>query len=465
MNKAVTPKPAQPKSQSIALTTGGKLQRKRWSDQRQSRYLAYSVVLEEAGSPRLMRLAMLTVTLVVGAFLIWSWFTPVREVSSSFGQVITSDNIHIVQHLEGGIVQSIAVEDGKPVKKGDVLMTLEPTGRRAELDQMRSRRDSLLVQMERIRAFVDNREPDFTDIKSVAQVKADQLAILQQSRLALDSQRAVLAAQVSQQEQDIQLLDQQETEALRDITLLEEELELQQGLLEKGLISRVRVITTQRDVNSAKSRLTQARGDRNRSREALTEIKQRLVELDDRARSDALNQMGILGTELAQVQESMRKLEDRVQRLELRSPATGMVNGLIVTTIGGVVAPGAPIMEIVPDGDALFVEAKITTRDIGHLVVGQSVLVKVVTYDFARYGGVPGILESISPTTFLENGGEPYYKGRVALSQTFVGRDPRANHLAPGMTVQADITTGEKTIFQYLMKPIYTTLNESFRER
>ena len=181
---------------------------------------------------------MLTVTLVVGAFLVWSWFTPVKEVSSSFGQVVTSDNIHIVQHLEGGIVQSIAVEEGKPVKKGDMLMTLEPTGRRAELDQMRSRRDSLLVQMERIRAFVDNREPDFADIKSVAQVKADQLAILQQSRLALDSQRAVLAAQASQQEQDIQLLDQQETEALRDIALLEEELELQQGLLEKSLISQ-----------------------------------------------------------------------------------------------------------------------------------------------------------------------------------------------------------------------------------
>lgn len=445
--------------------TGGRLKKSQRLDTRQSRYLAYSVVLEEAGGPRLMRLAMVTITLVVAAFVAWTWITPIREVSTSFGQVIPGSSIQTVQHLEGGIIKEILAEEGLIVEQGDVLMRLEPAGAQSELAQTIARQNTLMLQMERLRAFAEDRDPDFSMIDGLQDVKNDQLSILTQERASLDSQRAVLDSQYAQKQEEIVLFNQQENGVLEDISLMEEELALRQGLFDKGLDSRIRVLAAQREVNNARSALTQLRGDRSRAREALLEIDQRIVELEDRTRQTALTELGSLGTELSQVRENLTRLEDRVRRLDVVAPATGRVNNMVLTTIGGVVAPGAPVMEIVPVNTELLVETKISTRDIGHLSVGQDVTVKVVTYDFARYGGIEGTLANISPTTFTEDSEEPYYRGRVELAQNFVGNDPRANIIAPGMTVQADITTGEKTLFQYLMKPIYTTFTESFTER
>jgi membrane fusion protein, adhesin transport system len=137
----------------------------------------------------------------------------------------------------------------------------------------------------------------------------------------------------------------------------------------------------------------------------------------------------------------------------------------MVHTVGGVIPPGAIITEIVPLDKELVVEAKIQPRDVGHVRIGQPVTVKVTTYDFSRYGGITGELKDVSASTFLDEQGEPYYKGIVELDRNYVGKDPMHNRVMPGMTVQADIKTGKKTLFSYLLKPVYSSVSTAFRER
>lgn len=220
-----------------------------------------------------------------------------------------------------------------------------------------------------------------------------------------------------------------------------------------------------RDYNEVKGELAKLMGERRRALQALQEVKSRQIEQESRAREDALSIMGSVIGELAQVQRSIAKLEDRVKRLVVRAPVRGIVKGLKVHTVGGVIPAGGQVLDIVPVDEEMVVEAKINPRDVGHIHLGQPVQVKVTTYDFARYGGITGVLESVSATTFVDEAGDPYYKGMVRLDRSYVGHDPTLNQVLPGMTVQADINTGKKTLLQYFLKPIYSSIDSSFRER
>jgi len=175
--------------------------------------------------------------------------------------------------------------------------------------------------------------------------------------------------------------------------------------------------------------------------------------------------MGAVTAELAQVREAVAKRDDRANRLEIRAPVRGIVKELQAHTIGGVIAPGALVLEVVPMDKELIVEARVATTDVGHIEIGQPVTVKVLTYNYARYGGIPGRLRSASASTFVAEDETPYYKAVVELDRNYVGGNPDRNLVLPGMTMQANIKTGRKTLLQYLLKPAYSSINEAFRER
>ena len=161
----------------------------------------------------------------------------------------------------------------------------------------------------------------------------------------------------------------------------------------------------------------------------------------------------------------MVKFGDRVDRLKVRAPAHGLVTGLTVNTINSVIEPGKVLMEIVPVDKKLIVESRVTTEDIGHVHVGQKATVKVGSYDPQRFGTITGQVDKISPSTFLDEEQKPYYKAVIELEKQYLGAIPNTFKLLPGMTVQADIRTGEKTVLDYLLKPIYRGFQNAFQER
>jgi len=432
------------------------------------RHLAQAVVFEEGGVDTLVRGTMLTTIFTVLALVGWSSITPVKEVAVTNGQVVPTSQIHSVQHLEGGIVAQVLVHEGQFVEKGDVLVKLDPAQAVSELEQTRARESGLALRAERLRAFAEGRTPNFAVVSEVGDGQTqsqDQSTIFVAQENARDSALDVLEKQISQRRADIALMNDQVQSVNRQIEVMGKEVELREQLMKDNLITKLSYYSFVREFERLKGDRARLLGQTRTAREALGEADSRFRDQSRKLNHDAYNEMGTVTAELAQLREARSKLEDRVARLEITAPVRGIVQELAVTSPGTVIQQGGLVTKILPVDDALIVENQITPRDVGHVKPGQPVRIKVASYDFARFGAVTGTLTRVSPSTFLDEKKAPYYKGQVTLTKGYVGEDPERNRILPGMTVQVDVITGEKTILQYLLKPIYLAATQAFQER
>lgn len=433
---------------------------------RQARFLAQSVILEESGSSGAIRMVILSVAVIVIAAAVWSALTHIDEVAVTAGEVVPAGQVQTVQHLEGGIIKEILVKEGEAVEAGSVLFRLDATQAATDLEQTRARRAGLQIQAERLRSIGASRTPDFSAfVDRYPDLVADQEAIYDGQVEARDGRRAVLVQQTEQRLAEIRRTEEEQETIARNAEILAEELDLRERLFRQGLTSKIAYLNVKRQVNEARGEISRLIQEGERLEEALVESENRLEELDADLREQSLAELSEVVTELAQVDESLARLEDRVSRLEIRSPVRGIVKGIRNQTVGGVIPAGGIALEVVPVDEELQVETRISTRDVGHVRIGQEVNVKVTSFDFARFGGIDGELRDVSASTFIDEQGEPYYKGVVVLNQNYVGIDPKRNKVIPGMTVQADILTGNKTLFEYMLKPVVTSVSNAFHER
>lgn len=435
-------------------------------DQRQTRFLGHAEQLEETGPPLGPRVTVQIVVLLIVGFLAWSHFAPVKETAVAIGQIAPSAPVQTVQHFEGGIIGEVLVADGERVRAGQPIARLRDEPSTADLDQMRVREAALALRGERLRAFAEGREPQFHVIApDQPELIRDQGALLKLQQDTRAGQRGVLRRQLAERQAEINTLNEQVRILRRQIEIASEEMEMRKELLEKGLVSRIVFLDTQRALGKAQSDLVGAQGGVLRAREQVGEIEQRLAELDLRLANDALNELGQVASELAQLREVLRKGTDRVDRLTIAAPVAGIVKGLRVLSGGSVVPPGGIVAEIVPMGEELIAEVRVSPRDIGNVTAGQRAAIRVSAFDPVRHGHVDGYVARISASTFDDRDGQPFYRAVIALSANHVGADPARNAVLPGMTVQVDIETGSRSVLQYLIKPVYLTLAAAMRER
>lgn len=429
-------------------------------------YVADSILLEESGMPTLVRSSIIAAIAITLLFVGWSAVTRTAEISVAPGAIKPSGNIRELQHLEGGIVTEILVAEGDIVERGEVLVKLEPTAVASDLARVTGRHRTLLLQAERLRAFIEGRDPDFGDIgPRDAALAASQLRILEGQVAAREASREVLVQQLSAQESRLAGLKKQAETTRKHIGLLQSELDARSGLAEKGLTSRFQLLRSQQEMNRAQGTLAQIASEREQAERTIAETRGRIDELDATSRADALEELGKVTDELRDMQEAIGKYGNQFERLDVRAPVRGIVQVLNTHTVGGVVDAGETIAEIVPMNDDLVAEVRLSPRDIGHITAGQAAKIKLATYDFARYGAVDGVLQSVSPTTLFDDDGNPYYKGIVRLNQNYLGTDPERNPIAPGMTLSAEILTQDRSLLQYLLRPIYRGVKEGFHER
>ncbi|MBB4267574.1 HlyD family type I secretion periplasmic adaptor subunit [Roseospira visakhapatnamensis] len=434
---------------------------------RQARHLAQSIVLEESGPSALVRIGLMLICAQVVVFLIWAGLTEVKEVASAPGTVVPSSNLQIVQHKEGGIVREVLVEKGQLVEQGAVLMRLDPVVARSELERLLTRRVSLQLKAERLRAFGERRDPDFSFAEDrFASLVDDQRRILELQQEEHAASREVLLNQLESNSKEMELVTNKIESLRRQLVLLEQQREMRRTLMVQGLSSRLHFLEVQRDIERMKGEITELTNQITVGERQRAEIESRLDEFEATNRRDALDEVGDVNAEISEVDQLIAGESDRLNRLAIIAPTRGLVQDLTVRTPGAVVQPGGALLSLVPIDDALIVESRIQTRDVGHVHAGQPVTVRVTAYDFARYGSVDGVLTDVSPTTFLdEQTGLPYYKGVVRLHKNNVGQRDGENPILPGMTVDASIVTGEKTVLAYLLRPIYISLTQAFQER
>ena len=434
------------------------------ADPSRVRHLSLAIQLEEGGQPKLMRVAVWLVMALLASAIVWASATEVAQVARAPGEVVPSGSVVAVQHLEGGIVRKLAAREGDLVEEGQTIMEIDRTAAMAELDQLRARETALRLQAERLRAFADGRVARL-ESREEQGLSEDQSAILRSQEAARTTQRAVLERQVAGRRQDLAALEAQRETMQRQLRITGEALDMRQRLFDQGLNSRLSLLDIQREQTRVQGEIATVQVNIVRAREAVTEAEQRLVELDARLANESMREFGAVTTELRQIEEARVRLEDRVARTTVTAPVRGVIKDLRVRSEGAVATPGQTLLEIVPVGRELEIEARIQPSDIGQIRLGQSVSVKVSTFDYARFGSVQGEVRQISATTFVDQQGRPFYRAMVGLKRDHVGDDPTRNKLAPGMTVLADIKTDERTILRYLLNPIYRSLDSAFHEK
>lgn len=448
--------PASPPSTALSTAT-----------YQRNRYLAQSVLFEESGVSRLARVALFLVSLGVLFFFAWASYFTIDEVAHTPGQVISAAPVQHIQHLEGGIVQEILVRERDIVQEGQVLVRMDPQIPQAALQKIRTEESVLRAWQIRLQAFLEESEADFSVLlPEFAGVVTSQEQLLKAQRQARESQRTLLTSQAKGHLQEREQLQGEVPFIRTRIQLIKEQKTAQENALRKGAASRQDLIHVEQQLNDAEVELHRNLDQQARAEKASRETLLELTKREDDLWEKTVGELSKVTAELEKVGEGLAQAMDRVARLEVRSPVHGIIQNMPVKTVRGVLTPGALIAEIIPIGPVRYLEARIRTLDVGHLAVGQRVTVNVTAYDFSRYGGIDGTLEFISPTTFEEsNGQEPYYKGLIRLHKTYVGHQPKVNEVLPGMVVQADIHTGAKTLMEYLLKPIYSSIDQSFRER
>ena len=433
--------------------------------EKQTRYLSQAIQLEEAVNPQIMRVTMTIVSMALMTFIVWAGFTNINEVARTPGEIVPRGHQQIVQHLEGGLVKEIFVQDSEIVDKGKILVTLDDKSLKKDIERLNTKQIFLKQQIERFRAYIEKREPNFSDtgIQNDAALN-DQYAFFESMKDAKEKEERIIRKQIDQKKQSIRSLKTDLATAQRNFSIARDVYQRRSELNKKGYASDMQLLEDERNVNQIRGDIDRLNNQILVSNTEISEFEGRLESLSARNINEINEKLDQIMAEEAQNKELMAKLTEQFERMHIKAPVRGLVKGLAVNTIGGVIQPGQTIMEIVPLNHQLEASVKISPQDIGHLKVGQSVQLKFSTFDFSRYGSMEGKLEQISPTTFAAEDGSRYYRGRVSLDKAFVGSNPN-NIVLPGMTVMADIITGEKSILQYMLKPIHISLKTAFTER
>ncbi len=395
----------------------------------------------------------------------WSAVMPLTEISTSAGEIVTSEAVHRVQHLEGGIVSRVLVEEGDKVEAGQTLLELAPKIAETELSQLHTRQAGAKVRIDLLTGALAGTLPDAAEPGSGhAAIVAAEIQALEARRESFERQTEVLRQQMAERESERIILNLRHTALGRQIELGEEKIEAQRKLAASGNFPRLKIIDEERALLGLTSERTEMETEKLRLGERIRGAEARIAELKAIFDSELAAEISTLTKEAAELELAISQASDRVGRLLVSAPVAGRVQDLQIRSDGGIIAPGAILMNIVPDDATLRVEAKVSTRDIGHVQVGQPVEIKVQTFDYSRFGKLDGRISRISPTTFLDPDGTPYFRAVIDLDRDHLGAGDTLR-LAPGMTVTADIVTGEKTLLGYLATPILKSLNSGLRER
>ena len=365
---------------------------------------------------------------VLLTFGVWAYWAKLDQITRAPGAVIASSRTQIIQSQEGGTINDLLVKEGDTVEADQVLIKFERTRFETSYLEARAKAAGLMATVARLQAEVLGTKLEFpSELNKYPEFKKSQAMLFNKRQSAIKEDIASLQAMIK---------------------LVQQELEMTEPLLKSGDVSRTDILRLQRQLVEMKSQVTNKR---------------------NKYFQDAQAELGKAQEELAGVQQSLTQRKSQLDLTELRAPVRGVVKNVRITTLGGVIRPGEEVMQIVPLEDDLVIQAKVSPADIAFLKPGQDVAVKIDAYDYTVYGELSGKLTYISADTLSEDlrqGEQPYYRAQVrTLGRQFSGRPDEKLEIQPGMTATIEVKTGQRTVLQYLTKPVIKTLSQSLGER
>lgn len=419
-------------------------------------------------SPRVMRITLWAIFAFFICMFFWSALADIDEVTRGEGRAIPSARLQKIQNLEGGIVAQVYVRDGDIVNAGAPLIRLDDTRFRSNAEETGADRLALQARVERLTAQTNGEttltlSPDI--VKGAPDIAKGEMELFTTINNRVNSTIAGLNEQLVQKKQELLDMQTKAAQYRKSLQLLQQEISLSVPLISKGAISRVEVLRLQRTEVDTRGQLDTTTVAIPGAIAAVKEIESKIKETLDNTRSDALTQLNQARTDLSKAEATSKAIEDRVNRTMVVSPVRGIVQQVMVNTIGGVIQPGNDMVEIVPLDDTLLIEAKIRPQDIAFIHPGQEAMVKFSAYDYTIYGGLAAKLVQISPDTVTDKDGNSFYVIRLRTDKNHLGTDDKPLLIIPGMVASVDIITGKRTILQYLLKPILRARADALHER
>ncbi len=374
------------------------------------------------------RIVLWATFISLAVLVTWAYHATIDQITRAPGSVIASSRTQVIQSQDGGTLEALLVREGDVVEAGQVLARLERTRAETAFLEAKARAAALAAAHARLSAEVFGKPLAFgPETQDYPEFRENQASLKAKRKAALDEEIAALD---------------------RTRRLVEQELQMNQPLVASGDVSRTEILRLQRQIADLQA---QATNRRNRFfQEAQAELSKTLEDLTG-------------------VMQQLAQRQSQLEQTELRAPVRGVVKNVRITTQGGVIRPGEEVLQIVPLEDDLVIEAKVSPADIAFLAPGLDAVIKIDAYDYTIYGGLPGRLTFISADTMKEDlrqGEAPYYRVQIrTTSRQFPNRPQAKLDIQPGMTATAEIKTGERTVFQYLTKPVLKTLNEALGER
>lgn len=404
---------------------------------------------------------------LLAAAVVWANFARLDEVAVTPGEVIPQGKVKVIQHLEGGIIERIYVTEGAVVQAGDPLVLLDLATAGVNRDELQARLDGELLRRARLMSELEGND---LQLPPGASKRHPNLAESERKgfrarRRSLETTLGVLREQLRQRQLEVEELEARKRSVTRNLGLARERLKMSRSLLSEGLTAKMEHLKLRAEVEELQGEIQSLEPAVPRARAAVAEAEQRIDEGRNVFQQDAQERMGQTEQAIAQLEEVLAEATEQGMRAEIKSPINGVVKKLRYYTIGGVISPGEPIMEIVPTGDKLVVEAKLSPTDRGYVSEGQSAIVKVTTYDFVRYGGLQGTVTHVAPDSSTGENRAPYFRVIVTTDKTYLGEKEGHLPITPGMQATVDIHTGRKSVLEYLIKPVLKLRHEAFRER
>ncbi len=415
---------------------------------------------------RASNMMLWSITAMIAFFILWASFAKVEELTRGQGQVVPTQEIQIVQSLEGGILQELLVGQGDRVTKGQILMRLSDVMFSSEERGTAAKSDSLKLKTSRLEAEASGQEftipPDL--LEKIPDIANNELALYRSRQQELKNAISILEDKIQKVRADMDETQAQINRLASSRGSLQQELTITREMVAKKAVSKLEQMRLEREVNDISGQLNVNQERLGGLKSDLSAAEKQKSDQMDRFRSQALTELSDVKTQVAQIGESLKSIGDRVSRTELRAPVDGVVNNIAVRTVGGVIEPAQKLIEIVPVGSELKIIAKVLPDSVAFLRVGQPVKVKISAYDPQRYGSLEGKLVRIGASSVSDNEGNVFFEIEVHTDKSYLGTEQNQLPVTPGMIADTEVVTGKRTIMEYILKPFLKARDRALRE-
>lgn len=408
-------------------------------------------------------LTVIPMALFVILFFVWAAFADIDEVVRGQGRVIPSSQTQVLQHLEGGIITAILVKEGQNVKKGDVIYQLDQAFFDADLKGKELETLALKAKERRIQAMLGHTGLSFDPQmqEKIPQIISNEMMIYNAEQDKNSDYIRSLEQQLQQKSLQVKELEAKVKNLTSEYNIASENLEISEKLLKVNATSKREYLQELSKKQNLSSQIDDASNKIPSLKKEMEQTQSKISAEKSGIRAKLLNDLADVKVKLQDLEQKNVANVDRDNRKQIVSPVNGTVNKLSIHTVGGIIKPGDPVAEITPDDDSLMVEASVKASDRGRVWSGQKVAIEITAYDFARYGMLDGVVNSISPDSTTDQQGNTFYKVYVKATHPKIDKKFA---ILPGMIANINILTGKKTILEYLVIPIKKVTHHSLNE-